>query len=99
MHGRARELSDTFLIDQEMFREAAVRSHVNREVRAELSAFRFSNPFGPWAVQMTEGRGLPAGGTSAPGIGRVVEPPGTAYLPANLPSTPSEWSSNSDDSE
>ena len=48
---------------------------------------------------MTEGRGLPAGGASAPGIGRVLEPPGTAYLPANLPATPSEWSSNSDDSE
>ena len=39
------------------------------------------------------------GGPTAPGIGRVVEPPGTAYLPANLPATPSEWSSNSDDSE
>ena len=29
----------------------------------------------------------------------VVEPPGTPYLPANLPATPPEWSSNSDDSE
>ena len=48
---------------------------------------------------MTEGRGLPAANASAPGIGRVVEPPGTPFLPANLPATPPEWSSNSDDSE
>ena len=26
-------------------------------------------------------------------------PPGTPFLPANLPATPPEWSSNSDDSE
>ena len=91
-------VSATGRIDQVMFNEAVARSSVNRAVRTELSAFRFSNPFGPWAVAMTEGRGLPAG-ASAPDLGRVVEPPGTPYLPANLPATPPEWSSNSDDSE
>ena len=91
-------VSATGRVDYVFFKEAAERSGVNRAVRVELSAFRFSNPFGPWAVAMTEGRGLPAA-PSAPDLGRVVEPPGTPYLPANLPATPPEWSSNSDDSE
>ena len=76
--------------------EIAGEAAVQAEVAAELRPPPLE-PDAPWAVQMTEGRGLPAGGTSAPG--RVVEPPGTPYLPDNLPATPPEWSSNSDDSE